>query len=60
MITERDKLAADLDRKILQIDQKIERATEQRQRADTALADLYRARQALLAANDALVREAAE
>lgn len=61
MTQERHKLAADLDRRLLTVDQKIERTEAQRQKADDALADLYQTRQALLAAHGALVRrEAAE
>lgn len=63
MNTETHKLTTDLDRRILAVDQKIEKAEQQRQRADNTLADLYKTRMALLAANEALmrdVREAAE
>lgn len=60
MNTETHKLTTDLDRRILAVDQKIEKAEQQRQRADSTLADLYRTRMALLAANETLMREAAE
>jgi prefoldin subunit 5 len=60
-MTETHKLAADLDRRLLTLDQKIERHEKARQQADMALADLYQTRQALFAAYGALTRqEAAE